>query len=117
MIAAWHAKSGFNYPLPNFAPNANAVMGVAEERGKVAAAGVVGLIGEQYLWLDPDASPRTQVRAALSLQEALELDAKFALGLSQIIAWLPPAVNPRFAAQLERLGWRKSEWQSWAKNL
>jgi hypothetical protein len=117
LIRKWHAESGFRYPLPDFDSPLCAVLGVSEERGKVHAAGIVRLIGESYLFLNPETRPGQQVRAALELQEALELDARAVLGLDHLICALPPNVNKPFLGQIARLGWQKSTWKRYAKNI
>jgi len=37
--------------------------------------------------------------------------------LDQVIAWLPPGVAQDFSTRIEKFGWRKSVWSSYAKNL
>lgn len=117
LIRKWHAESGFRYPLPDFSSPLCAVLGAAELRGKVVAAGLIRLIGESYLFLDSEARPGEQVRAAMEIQEALELDARAVLGLDHLICALPPNVNKVFLEQIPRLGWQKTKWKRFAKNI
>lgn len=112
LIQEWHRRSGFDYPLPDLSAPATYIVDSYE--GPVAA-GTVKLIGEEYLWLNPDA--KHPVRSLLNLQDALELDAKCLLNLDQLVAWLPKKAPKIFSGQIRRLEWRKSPWQSWAKNL
>ena len=110
-------RSGFRYPLPDFNSPLCAVLGASEKNGKMIAAGLIKLIGESYLFLDSEARPAEQVRAAMEIQEALELDARAVLGLDHLICALPPNVNKEFLKQIPRLGWQKSTWKRFAKNI
>ena len=117
VVREWHRQSGFGYPLPNLLSPLAVVRGVAERDGKIVAAGIVRLIGEEYLLLNPDSSPTTRARAALELQAGLELDAKQFHGLDSISAWIPPEIEGEFAEKIVRLGWIKSPWQNYTRFL
>jgi len=117
LVRRWHSESGFKYPLPDFKSPLCAVIGASEHRGRTVTAGLIKVIGESYLWVDPNASSEELARPVRDLQEALELDARAVLGLDHIICCLPPNVDKDFASQIERLGWQKSKWKRFAKNI
>lgn len=116
LIRGWHEQSGFGYPFPDLSDPLLCVLGVAETSGKPVAAGAVRLVGEEYLWLDPQASDAAKALAGMRLQRQIEIDTA-ALGLDCLSAWLPPQIEERFSGTIRRLGWIKSPWSNYTKFL
>jgi len=116
IIRAWHEASAFDYPLPDLSSPLMCLLGVAESDGIPVAAAGVRLIGEAYYWQDHAARPYAKAKAMVELHTALEANAR-QMGLDQVIAWLPPGVAQDFSTRIEKFGWKKSVWSSYAKNL
>ena len=143
VLRALHAAQGFDYPFPDlrdplfvtklvlldphpvaqaFRPEAStqtdrsAPATGREER--VAAAALLRLTAEAYLLLDPrEATPRRRWERLLALHYAAAQDA-WRKGLSDVHAWLPPAIVRRFGRRLESLGWvRDDRWIPYCRRL
>lgn len=79
-----------------------------------SAAAFVKIVGEAYLFLDPEqANPRTRWRTLLGIHEAVRQEAA-ALGLSEVTCWVPPNLPKSFHRRLSRLGWLE-EPQDWKR--
>ena len=115
-IKNWHEQSGIDYSFPDLSSPLFHLIGVAESEDAPVAAATVKLIGEAYLWLNPAASTFAKTRALLQLHSALKRDAELE-GFDQVMAWVTPEIDKNFGPHLQKLGWEKSVWQSYGKNL
>lgn len=113
MIAELHQKMGINYPLPNFE---SPLMILTEESKSRKAACAVKMIGEAYLWIDPESSARDRVEGIREVSEKA-IEAARIFKLEDVSAWIPPQIEPRFAHMLSELGWRRSPWPAWSRLL
>lgn len=116
-LKAIHERMGSKYPLPNLDSPLVSVKEVCRaDGGKVIGGCAVKLIGEAYLWVDPEAPVRERVMAIAHLTRKATMEAR-RLNIEDISAWIPPDIEPRFAHLLTELGWRKSPWPCWSRLL
>src|SRR5712672_1220200 len=91
-LRAMHAAQGFGYPLPDPSDALFLVRTVVEDEGRPRMAAFLRLTAETYLLADPsDGAPRQRWQWLLALHEATR-QAAAAQGLSDVQAFLPPAV-------------------------
>jgi len=114
-IQRLHDAMHVGYPFPHFSPLFG-VRRLVEHEGEVAAAGAVKLIGEAFLWIDPNLSLRKKVELIGLISAECTRDA-FELGLDELSAWVPPPIEEGFSHALTNLGWVRSPWHSWSRNL
>lgn len=110
-IAGWHAASGIPYPFPDL--NGPGWLPPIETGHAVIG---LKLQVEAFLWLDPNASRRERSRSFLEA-EARAIEFVRRLGLDEVVAWLPPTIEPHFGPALLRRAWRRSPWPSWSRQL
>lgn len=110
-LKEWHKKSGIPYPFPDMS-------GPGWLPPLLSPHGGLGLKMqlEVFLWLDLEAPRSIRSRTLLEL-ETKGVETARAQGLDEVVAWLPPMVEPRFGPILAKRGWHKSPWPSWSRQL
>lgn len=112
-----YGKQNFDYKFPNLSSPLFISRKVCEdETGKVLGCVVVKLQGECYLFLPPDGKPAEKLEAINKLNESVATDC-YSKGLDQITGWIPIEIEEKFSKRLTKLGFIKSKWNSWTKNL
>jgi hypothetical protein len=102
-----HRKQGFDYAMPDLGDPVFAISSVANEDGQAQVAAFVKVVGEAYLFVDPEyADPRTRWQTLLQVHEDVRRQAA-ELGLSEVTCWLPPNLPRAFERRLKRLGWQE----------
>lgn len=116
-LRAMHAAQGFGYPLPDASDPLFLVRTVVEDEGRPRMASLLRLTAEAYLLADPgDGAPRQRWQWLLALHEGTRRAAA-AQGLSDVQAFVPPAVARSFGRRLEKLGWRPDPWHCYTRAL
>ena len=113
---ALHAKMKMRYPFPPIDELIVVKAAVGDQSGNVIAGGMVRVVGEAYLFVDPDTGKATRTEAIRMLHKDLAEKSKKE-GLTDVSAWLPPQVfsaGSGFVPLLEELGWKRSPWPSWS---
>lgn len=90
---------------------------VVELKGKVAMVVNVKLQGELFLTLDHTAGTPEELWAALQALNHSLCSAAWERGLDQITAWLPPELEDSFGKRMLEMGYVKSPWTCWTRNL
>jgi hypothetical protein len=90
---------------------------VVEMNGKVAMAVNVKLNGELFLTLDHTAGTPEQLWEALQAISKSICDAAYVRGLDQVSAWLPPEIEDSFGKRMLEMGYVKSPWVCYTRNL
>lgn len=112
-----HGEMGMTYAFPNLGDELTVIKRVVkDENNKIIAGASVKIIGEGYIWIDPGVSVRGRLSAIKLLDMRLNQEAK-AKGFSQVSIWVPPNVPGGFDHLLEQIGWMKSPWPSWTRNI
>ena len=113
-VKALHAESGIDYALPDLAGPLFIVKKVVEVDGRVVAACALRIEAETYLWCG--GSPEDKMAAMLAMQPEILSDA-WMLGIDNVVAWIPEAVEERFEKRLKQLGWARDRdgWHSWSR--
>lgn len=115
-IKKLYEMQGFDYPFPNLNEPLFAIKKVVEKDGKIIGAGVIKLQGEAYLFLNPNDSAKSKVQMMNELNDDICLES-WKIGLDQISAWIPTEIEGKFKKRLTKMGWIKSKWNSWTRNL
>jgi hypothetical protein len=116
-LRAMHAAQGFGYELPNPSNPLFLVRTVVEDEDRPRMAALLRLTAEAYLLSDPrEGTPRQRWQWLLRLHEATR-QAAATQGLSDVQAFLPPAVARSFGRRLEKLGWRRDPWHCYTRLL
>lgn len=111
-----HAAMGAKYPLPDLASPLFVVREqVGNGHGLVAAA-AVKVVGEAFLWLDPEVPKRDRAESLVRLSAHCELEA-IKQGLEEVTAWIPVDIEPSFGKILTKRGWVRSPWPSYTRLL
>lgn len=112
-----HERMGSKYPLPNLDSPLVAIKELCrDDDGDILGGCAVKLIGEAYLWVDPNAPVRQRVMSIAHLTRRATTEAH-RLALEDVSAWIPPDIEPQFAHLLTELGWRRSPWPCWSRLL
>lgn len=114
-IKELHRKQGEQYLFPNLNDPVFAIGQVAED----GTAAFVKIVGEAYLFLDPEqGTPRQRWQSLLGIHEAVRREAA-ELGLSEVGCYIPPNLGKAFHRRLTKLGWQMepSDWQRAAYHL
>lgn len=122
--ADWHAinqlhlKSGLpEVCLPDVNDPLYLIRRVIEDTGRVVMGGFVRLAAEPFLLVDHEwANPGMRWLALADLCEDICAAAK-QKGLLQLTCWIPPDIEESFGRRLEGLGFVKSPWVSYTRNL
>lgn len=104
---------GIDYPLPDL--DGPAMFGkilVHDKQGAVVGAGALKHVGEAFLWLRPDSSPREKITAIRRMSAVMTTTAKLA-GVEEVSCWVPTEMEPQFAHMLQSLGWIRSQWPNY----
>ncbi len=111
-----HAKMGFGYPFPKLRVHDVGKV-VADAGDRVVMAALAVPIVECYLFLDPsEGTPGERHRNLLGLHQAMRLELKDR-GYQWGAAAIPPEVERSFGKRLNRMGWIKSEWATYAAEI
>ena len=111
-----HDAMGMPYVFPDLtSPLFPVKTVVRDQNGQIAAAGALKIISEAYLWLAPGMKVRDKLNA-IGVLEADMREEAIRQGFDHVAAWLPP-VSPGFERLLGIIGWQKSKWPTWARNL
>jgi hypothetical protein len=95
-------RQGFDYSMPDLDDPVFAIGKVAEDG---SAAAFVKIVGEAYLFLDPNrGTPFDRWRTLLTLHAEVREECA-ALGISEVGCVLPPGLPKAFHRRLARLGW------------
>lgn len=113
---ALHRRMGIDYPFPNLASPLFVTRLSVRNQGRIVAATAVKVIGEAFLWVDPEVTAIQRARAVRMLSDGGSQQAR-AVGLDEVSAWIPPTIEPEFGAALYKMGWRRSPWTSWSRVL
>lgn len=113
LIVELHQKMAIRYPLPDLA---SPLMVLTERAKSGKAACAVKLIGEAYLFVDPESSTRERVEAIREVSDKA-IEAAKVFKLEDVSAWIPPTIAPKFAHMLVELGWRPSPWPCFSRLL
>ena len=113
LIESLHKKMGIRYPLPDLT---SPLIIDVERSGNGKAACAVKMIGEAYLWLEPQASARERVEAIREVSDKAIEKARI-FKLEDVSCWVPPDIAPKFAHMLGELGWRMSPWPCFSRLL
>ena len=112
-----HADMGMKYPFPDLMDELTVLIQVAVSKDeKIVAGGVVRVIGEAYLFIDPSCPLGDKLEAIGELNTKMSEKAKED-GFSEISAWIPPEAHGPFTHLMEARGWIKSPWPNWTKLL
>jgi hypothetical protein len=90
---------------------------VAELKGKVAMAVNVKLQGELFLTLDHSAGTPEELWNTLQAISKSICDAAYVRGLDQVSAWLPPEMDESFGKRMLEMGYVKSPFVCYTRNL
>ena len=118
-LEAMYRAQGFAYEFPDIDDSRLWItrMVLVDDEDKPLQAVLGRLTSEAFFIFDPKvASPVTQMRRFVSLQEAACESGRRA-GVDSVHCWLPPEVKETFGPQLERLGWLEYEWATFARSL
>lgn len=107
-----HRRMNLGYPFPKFSRLFLIRRSAVDSDGKVIGGAAIKLVGEAFLWLDPQAAKIPRGEALISLSSDVAERTKQA-GLEEVSSWIPPAIEPEFSHALAHLGWKKSPWNSW----
>lgn len=117
LVRELHARMGIDYQFPEISGPLFAIRKmVVDEDGDVQAAAAMKLIGEAYLWVNPDNGDYAKATDILRLAQICHERAK-GLQIEDISAWIPPHVEPVFGNMLSRMGWSRSPWASWSVRI
>ncbi len=112
-----YKEAGFSYEMPDLnRPLFIVKQAVEDDFGNVIGYGVVKLQCEAYLFLDQKYTPKTKIEAMDILNDSVSL-ACWGKGLDQISSWIPPEIEERFSKRMKKMGWIKSPWPNYTKNL
>lgn len=90
---------------------------VVESKGQVAMAVNVKLNGELFLTLDHSAGTPQELWIALQAISESICAAASAKGLDQLTAWLPPELEESFGKRMLEMGYMRSKWICYTRNL
>jgi hypothetical protein len=119
-----HRMQGFEYNFPDLSDPVFALNSVVED-GEIQAAAFVKILGEAYLFINPEyADPLTRWQMLLRVHEDMRRQASD-IGLSEVTCFVPPELPKRFLKRLvgtkkkPGLGWQlePSEWKRAAYHL
>ncbi len=113
-VSMLHEKMGIKYPLPNLDSPLIVLKEEYREEDKLIAACAVKLVGEAFLWIDPEATTRKKIEGLRRVARAAEHAARDR-SIEDVSAWIPPEIEPRFAHMLFMLGWKRSPWPCWSR--
>jgi|SRR5665213_478111 len=117
-IKAIHSKNGLPAVCLPQTDNPLFVLGqVVEMNGKLAIAVNVKLNGELFLTLDHTAGTPEELWNALQELNKSLCDAAYTRGLDQLTAWLPPEMDESFGKRMAEMGFIRSPWTCWTRNL
>jgi hypothetical protein len=112
-LAHFHAQMQVGYQLPeSFGPLFCVKKAVCDENGRILGMATVKLVGEAFLWLNPEISSLEKARSAKILHGECSREAT-QLGLEEVSCWIPEKIAKCFARVIEKLGWRPSPWRNW----
>jgi hypothetical protein len=117
-LEALHHRMGFDYALPDLADPLVAVKVALEaQSGKIDMAILGRVTCEAYLLMDPEAgTPAERWQRLQILSHAAEARGRLA-GFTDVQAFIPPAMERKFAKRLGALGFEKNLWPCWSKQL
>lgn len=112
-IKELHIQSGLDYVFPDV-PNKEFFSGrVVGVDGEVGMAAFLKLSAEAYLICDPKwRNPAWRFEALRQLSHQCNNDARD-VGVTEVVAFLPPKMVSKFGRRLGKLGWEKvrNDWQ------
>ena len=116
-LAELHRKMDVGYNLPeSFGPLYFIRKAVVDQDGKLVAAVTVKLVGEAFLWVDPELPTYERAKSVKMLSDECSEIAR-THGLEEVSCWIPPRIAECFAKVIEKLGWKKSPWSNWSRLL
>lgn len=105
-VRAMHAAMGLDYRLPDLNSPMVPDCQVCEQDGRVVAVAALKLEAETYLWVDPNAAPAEKWLAIRMLMKVLARNA-LAMGIEQMVSYVPACLKSRFIKRMLTLGWEK----------
>jgi hypothetical protein len=119
-----HAIVDPGYVLPDLlAPIVPLKSCVLSTEGHIIAADAVRLVGEGFLFVNPEfhlssaeETRDARMQAITMLNDSTPREAR-KLGLEQITSWIPPSLQSKTITLLDAFGWKKSPWPSYTLNL
>lgn len=103
--------------LADFANPLFFVREVAERAGRVEQAVFLKIQGEAFLLVDHDAGTPEERWTMLRALAERGFERARGFGIEQVSAWLPPEIEKSFGRRIKELGFERSRWMSWTKNL
>jgi hypothetical protein len=117
-IERLHRAQGFGFPMPDLTDPLHFIKLVGEENGRIVNAALAHLTAEIYFFTDPNhGTPRQRFDNFLTMERHGCGQAYYPGGLSDIHAFLPPAVQKAFGRRLLQLGWQREPWTPFVKFL
>ena len=117
-ILELHRKMGMDYKMPNIDGPLFIAKEVIVQDGIVVGCAGLKLQAETYLWLDPEMHPEDKW-TAIRLAHKQILRKAFAIGLEQLVSYLPTMMEKVFGKRLKALGWDRGRdgWHPWSREV
>lgn len=117
LVKELHNRMAVGYEFPNISGPLFAVRKmITDDKGDPQAAAALKLVGEAFLWVNPDHDDFTKTANIVRLAQACHEHAA-ALQLEEVSAWIPPNLEGIFGNMLSRMGWERSPWASWSVRI
>lgn len=117
LVKELHNRMAVGYEFPDIGGPLFAVRKmITDEHGEAQAAAALKLVGEAFLWINPDDDDFSKTANIVRLAQACHEHAK-ALQLEDVSAWIPPHIEAQFGNMLLRMGWTRSPWASWSARI
>jgi hypothetical protein len=112
-----HLAQQMPYEFPDLSNPLFLTKVVAERNGKIAAASLLRLTAEAYLFVDRECgTPIDRWRTVTLLHEVMRGEAA-QRGLDDVHCWLPPQIASPFGRRLSFLGWQRERWDCYARTV
>lgn len=116
-ILALHNESKFDYTMPSM--DTFFSQRIVESDGQIAAAAMMRLTAEAYYVCNPRwRVPAWRFEALKQVQKVCNDDAK-ALGVQEVLCFVPPQIKSKFGSRLKREGWEpcRRDWYCMFKGV